>query len=168
MLTQADTLQTIAQISVALAGFAALAGAIGQRQDRESARLGFQRLRFVVLVGVLLLVLALLPLVIADYGLSLKSTWRAASAAAFVLNLIAGYATYRGFASAGLPITDWFAYIILYPLEVVAELSIILNIVSGLPEHAGALYLTYLLAALAQALAVFLRLLNSALTHAAE
>jgi hypothetical protein len=70
--------------------------------------------------------------------------------------------------SAGLPITDWFAYVLLYPLEVVAELSIILNVFSVLPEHAGALYLTYLLAALGQALAIFLRLLDSAFTHAAE
>ena len=167
MLTQADTLQTIAEISVALAGFAALAGAIGDRQDRDGTRLSFQRLRFVVLVGVLLLVLALLPLVIADYGLSPTSVWRASSAAAFVLNLVAGYATYRGFASAGLPIGDWFAYVILYPAEFIAEISIILNIFSVFSEHAGALYLTYLFVSLAQALAIFLRLLDSAFTHAA-
>jgi len=39
MLAEADILQTIAEISVALAGFAALAGAIGQRQECESTRL---------------------------------------------------------------------------------------------------------------------------------
>jgi hypothetical protein len=90
VLTESDTLQTIAEVSVALAGFAALAGAIGEREG-PTGRLSFQRLRFVVLVGVLLLMLSLLPLVIAGYGVSPASVWRASSGAAFVLNLIAGY-----------------------------------------------------------------------------
>jgi hypothetical protein len=56
LLAQAAALKTFSEINVALAGFAALAGVIGERLDSGSHAQIFERLRQVVIIALLYLV----------------------------------------------------------------------------------------------------------------
>ena len=161
MLAQGETLKTIAEVSAALAGFSALAGAFGGSSGRESARASFLRLHFVVFVALYLVLFALLPIVVADYGLSPTRVWQACSAIALVLNVVSAVPLVRDYAKAGLA-RGWLAYFVIYPLAVVLHTALILNTFSLMPEHAGSLYLTFLYAALVQAAAAFMWLIGSA------
>ena len=76
----------IAQIAGTFAGFAALAGVVGRRA-RGSTRHDVERLRTVILVGVMVIVTALIPIVVEGYGLIESAVWRVSSGLALVINL---------------------------------------------------------------------------------
>jgi len=167
MLPQAETLETIAEISAALAGFAALAGAVGNKQGQESPRASFERLRYVVLQALYLLMFAILPLVVADYRLPPTSVWQASSAAALLVNVAIAVPMFRNVSKVGLH-RGWLTYLIIYPLEAIANAALIANTFALLPDYAGPLYLTFLFAALAQTTVAFVWLLDAAFTPNVE
>lgn len=160
MLAESDTLLTIAEIGIAFAGFAALAGVIGRRRDREGARFDLERLRTVVYVCLLLVITSLVPVVVAKYQLSDGNVWRSSSFFALLLNWVVLVVVWRHANEAGLvedKSTNW----VVLSLEVAAELPLIVNVLGVLPSYAPASYFTFLFVVLLQTAFLFLRLLDS-------
>ena len=90
-MTGDDVLIGIAQIAGTFAGFAALTGIVGRRA-RGSSRYDVERLRTVILVGVMVVVTALIPTVVEGYGLNETTVWRVSSGLALVINWALGAA----------------------------------------------------------------------------
>ncbi len=161
MLTQASTLETFAEIFVALAGFAAIAGIVAERLDPEARGIGFARLRAVVLISIGFVFLSLLPLVVSDFGESERRVWRLCSLAAFSLNAAILWSSVRHGRTFGMSLTTGEFRFLIWPLESVLQLSLVANIFMVFPDRAGSLYLVFLIAALSQASIFFLILLDS-------
>jgi hypothetical protein len=161
MLTQASTLETFAEIFVALAGFAAIAGIVGDRLDPKTRGIGFSRLRAVVLISIGFVFLSLLPLVVSDFDASESRVWRLCSLAAFTLNAVMLWSSVRHGRAFGMSLTAGEFRFFIWPLESVLQLSLVANIFMVLPDSAGSLYLVFLIAALSQASIFFLILLDS-------
>jgi len=157
MLPQADILQTIAEVAVAVAGFAALAGAFSSgRLDAQDVVSGFQSLRLVVLSGLFVLTAALIPLVISEYGLTASTTWRLSSGIVYGINLIA-LVRNRNAIDSGFQENGWFALPITMILEAACHAVLLANIFGVFGEFASALYLTFLVSRFAQMAMMFLR-----------
>jgi hypothetical protein len=159
VLAQSDLLQTFAEVFAALAGFAALASALSR--GRETSPTDFGSLRFVVVVSLLLIVVCLLPLVIADAGVSEPAVWRVSSAIALLMNWATGYVLARYMARHRMPFRHPFALFVLYPTEVIAELALLGNVMGLSGGLASTLYLVYVLTGLAQAAASFVYFLDA-------
>jgi hypothetical protein len=159
-MTGDDVLIGIAQIAGTFAGFAALAGLVGRRA-RSSTRYDVERLRTVILVGVMVVVTGLIPIVVEGYGLNEATVWRVSSGLALVINWALGAAVATFGRRSGLLEADriykWAGYIIEVPLE----LALIANVFGVLSAHAAGFYLTFLYLALIQAVIVFVQLVNS-------
>ena len=159
-MTDDDVLIGIAQIAGTFAGFAALTGIVGRRAQ-GSSRHDVERLRTVILVGVMVVVTALMPTVVEGYGLNETTVWRVSSGLALVINWALG-ATVAVFGRrSGLLEADriykWAGFFIEVPLE----LALIANVLGVLSAHAAGFYLTFLYLALIQAVIVFVQLVNS-------
>ena len=155
-----DDLIGIAQIAGTFAGFAALAGIVGRRA-RGSSRHDVERLRTVILVGVMVVVTALIPIVVEGYGLIETTVWRVSSGLALVINwalaaAIAAFGRRSGLLEADR-IYKWAGYF----MEVPLELALIANVFGVSSTHATGFYLTFLYLALIQAVMVFVQLVNS-------
>ena len=161
MLTQASTLETFAEIFVALAGFAAIAGIVGDRLDPDSRGIGFSRLRAVVVISIGFVFLSLLPLVVSEFGESESRIWRLCSLVAFALNAVMLWSSVRHGRTFGMSFSAGEFRFLIWPLESVLQLSLVANIFMVLPDSAGSLYLVFLIAALSQASIFFLILLDS-------
>lgn len=159
MLAQQDALALIAEIAAAIAGFAALAGVFADRG--QPALQGFTRLRVVVSSGLLLLLAAIAPIVVAGFGVAPAVTWRVCSVGAFVANAIVFYQGISRSVQVEVPLKDWSAYVVFWPTEAVCQLALLANIFALLPAFGPSLYLAFLYAALVQTAWIFLELLDS-------
>jgi hypothetical protein len=155
-----DVLIGIAQIAGTFAGFAALAGLVGSRA-RASSRYEVERLRTVILNGVMVVVTALIPIVVERYGLNETTVWRISSGMALVINWALGAAVAAFGRRSGLLEADRIYKWAGYSIEVPLELALIANVFGVLSAHAAAFYLTFLYLALIQAVIVFVQLVNS-------
>jgi hypothetical protein len=160
MMLDIDILLSIAEIAVAFAGFAAIAGVIGNRQT-ASEHHDFERLRGVVVASIVVVVAALVPIVLWRFGLADESVWRLASGIALIINLLGLVQVVRGGTRSGLISTDRFYTRIAYMIEAPIQLTVIANVLSLSPEHLAALYLAFLVLLLCQAAVVFIGLLAS-------
>lgn len=160
MLAQSDLLQAFAEVSAALAGFAALARALSR--GREAAPTDFANLRFVVVVALDLIVICLLPLLVADAGVPERIVWRSSSAIALLLNWAMAYVVMRSMASHGIPFRQPLPLFVLYPSEVIGEFALLVNVLGLYAEYASTLYLAFLLIGFAQAAAAFVYFLDAA------
>ena len=166
MLPQQDTLSLIAEIAAAIAGFAALAGVFTDRSD--PAVQAFARLRVVVSSGLLLLLSAVGPIIVAAFGLPDATTWRICSAAAFGVN---AFILVQGLARSievDLPLRDWSTYVVFWPTEAICQLTLLANILGLFPSMAAPLYMAFLYSALVQTAWIFLELLDAAFRPAAR
>jgi len=77
-----DLLLVIAQLSVAFAGFASLASALGNRNRRDETRVDAGRLINMLVVGLCTAMLALVPFVLTLFGSSASIVWRSSAATA--------------------------------------------------------------------------------------
>lgn len=159
MLAQQDALALIAEIAAAIAGFAALAGVFADRGD--SAAQAFARLRVVVSSGLLLLLSAVGPIVVSEFGLSAGTTWRICSLAAFGVNAFIFYQGISRSAEIGVPLRDSSAFAVFWPTEAICQISLLCIILNVLPSMAAPLYLAFLYAALVQTAWIFLELLDA-------
>jgi hypothetical protein len=159
-MTGDDVLIGIAQIAGTFAGFAALTGIVGRRA-RGSSRHDVERLRTVILVGVTVVVAALIPTVVAGYGLNETTVWRVSSGLALVINWALGAAVTGFGRRSGLLEADRIYKWAGYAIEVPLQLALIANVFGGLSAHAAGLYLTFLFLSLIQAVIVFVQLVNS-------
>jgi hypothetical protein len=155
-----ENLIGIAQIASTFAGFAALAGIVGRRAH-ASSRHDVERLRTVILVGVMVVATALLPTVVEGYGRDEATVWRVSSGLALIINWALGAAVAAFGKRSGLFEADriykWAGWVIEVPLE----LALLANVFGVLSAHAAGLYLTFLYLALIQAVIVFIQLVNS-------
>jgi hypothetical protein len=155
-----DALIGIAQIAGTFAGFAALAGIVG-RKARGSSRYDVERLRTVILNGVMVVVTALIPIIVEGYGLNEATVWRASSGLALVINWALGAAVAAFGRRSGLIAADRIYKWAGLSIEVPLELALIANVFGVLSAHAAGFYLTFLYLALIQAVIVFVQLVNS-------
>lgn len=77
---QFDVLALVAELAVAIAGFASLVGLVGQWQGRDAASVDTMRLRSMIETSLLAAGLALLPRLPYEAGLSVEGSWRASGA----------------------------------------------------------------------------------------
>lgn len=86
---ESDLLLTIAEISIAFAGFASIVGVLGRRTSRDDPRLDGIRMQAMVVYSLLVVVFALLPVLGATWSSS-PSVWRLASAGLGAAGLATG------------------------------------------------------------------------------
>ena len=166
MLEEADTLLTFAEIGIAFAGFAALAGVIGKSRGRDGARRDLERLRAVIYISLLVVVAALIPVVVAKYLVLEGAVWRIASLITLLLNWMILVVVWRhSRRSFDRGDDDKIAMWILLPLELAIELLLIANVLGLLVAYAPAFYFTFLIVGLCQTAFLFLRLINSMFSH---
>jgi hypothetical protein len=157
-----ETFRSLAQIAIAFAGFAALAGIIGDRA-RPATQHNLVRLQAVVYTSLVLLISAYLPIVAAAYGIGETGVWRIASAISLPLDWFTLASVVRLGRRSGLHSADrWFAWTG-YSLEVLVELPLVINLLALVPRHAAALYLTSLFAVLTQTAIAFVLLIATLL-----
>ena len=82
-LNEFDVLLVIAQLSVAFAGFASLASALGNRSDGGETRVDAGRLINMLIIGLCTTMLALLPFIPALFGFTEAMVWRSSAVTAF-------------------------------------------------------------------------------------
>jgi hypothetical protein len=77
MMEQSGFLQTIAQVSIGLAGFAGVIAAFSK--FKIAAKAVTYRVRLMVVLSLLTMLLSLLPFLLLEFGLSEECTWRVAT-----------------------------------------------------------------------------------------
>lgn len=156
-----DALLTLAEIAATFVGFAALVSVLARRSRGELHRVTILRLRVVVVASLVVVISALLPVVMSNYGLPPETVWQASGIAAFVVNLVAVISSARWISRAQFRL--FAPFIGIWVVEVVAEVSVILVALGVLRHLAPGLFLTFLGAALVQAVLAFIALLDTLL-----
>jgi hypothetical protein len=162
-----DTLLSLAEISAAFAGFAALVSALKRNSDHAGEAIhDLLRLRLVISSAVAGVVAALLPVGLAGFGIDSSLLWRLA-AGAF---LVCDNGVIISFARAYSPVRrviepDQLAVSVVSILELV-EQSCLIVVLAGLStDNAPALYVTALIANISQAGFIFVRFVGSTFSH---
>lgn len=157
-----STLHSLAELGIGFAGFSALAGVIGDR-TQPTSRHNLARLLAVVYASLVIVVSAYVPIVATHFGASERLTWQLASAVALPLNWLGMGAMIRLGRRSGLHGADRLFTCLGYPLEVIVEIPLFINLFGLLPEQAFALFLTSLLAVLGQTIVAFVVLVTTLL-----
>lgn len=148
-----DTLLTLAEIAVALAGFTGIVGALGRRGADASREISWLRLRAMLEVSLRNAAFALLPIPFLGVASSETAIWRIASGAYLVV--VPAYILFRrrqaNAAAVGQALSG--PLLILLPLSLLACVANVLGL--GGP-HAFSLYLSSLLLGLVTAGMLFL------------
>lgn len=168
MLESTDTLLTIAEIAVAFAGFAGIASVLARSHPSIDPRVNALRLHNMVDIGLGIVVLALAPILLADFlsarGATPETFWRATAAFGFVY---AGAMYYRVNARSA-PVQKLIGYDLpgQNRLKALAISGLACVAVVGVMPHLAVAYALYLLGvgfALTACGILFLRILNSLL-----
>lgn len=168
MLENTDTLLSLAEITAAFAGFAALVSVIRRSSEQPAEAVhDLLRLRLVISSSVAGVAAALIPVGLAGYGLDVHLVWRLAA----LIFLIFDNGIIASFVGSYQPVRGTFppdrlAVTLVASLEVVEQASL-LAVVLGLSfGNAPALYVTALIANICQAGFIFVRFVGSAFRHA--
>lgn len=103
MIDPGETLGSTAQVAVALAGFAGVVVAFGERAVHEWSDLDKFRLRLLLTFSILPLTLSLAGLFLLTTELSLASIWEACSTISFLLFFTIALFLWRRFTSLSMP-----------------------------------------------------------------
>ncbi|MEZ5558069.1 MAG: hypothetical protein R3E86_05905 [Pseudomonadales bacterium] len=161
-LAQLDALLAIAEIAATFAGFAALVTLFGRRRVEGSGAHDLLRLRLVITTSVVVVVTALIPVALVGYGLSDGLTWRLAAGVYLALDYLGIVSLVRSFRPVrGLFPPDRLAVAVASALEVAVQGALLLILLGMFQERQSGLYISALVATLAQAAFVFLRLVES-------
>lgn len=154
-----DTLLTIAELAVALAGFASLVSVLGQRQDKGSRALDSFRLQAMLEMALRNAAFALIPLPFLQTGASDPTIWRILSGV-YLLAMVshAGFQIYRGHALVWG--ASWLK-VSLVSLTLISAVASAANILGLGGSHAFSLYLAALLVGLGFAGLLFLSVASS-------
>lgn len=144
-----DTLLTLAEIAVALAGFTGIVGVLGRREDDAARALTWMRLRAMLEVALRNAAFAVLPLPFLGLVDSETTIWRFASGAYFVTVLV--YIYLRRRASGGEVIST--PLMALLPISLLACVA---NVFGLAGPHAFSLYLLSLILGLVTAGMLFI------------
>jgi hypothetical protein len=140
-LSAADHLSTIAEVGVALAGFAALVGVVGRRADGESSSEVGLRLLFGLETSLSLVAAALLPLVPLTLGFDDATVWRTSAAVWLAADLALSWWIVRRARSIGVP-----AVLVpvlsraIWSASTLAQILLVGTILAVLPGRLDALY----------------------------
>jgi hypothetical protein len=159
-LAQNETLYTIAEIGATLAGFAALAGVLGSRGSGTAAG-NFANLWGVVLISLSLVIFSLVPVVVAEFGVSTFAVWRVSSAIFLVLMTAAGAIGMRHIIRPAAVI-NWVGKAVMFPGMALASAILLANALGISEQYAAASFLGVLLFYLSLAVVQFLLLLTDA------
>jgi len=157
MIEESNALETIAEISATISGFAALASVLGE--DPESKGQRFVRLRGVVSNGLLMTFCALIPVAFQHVGIADENMWRLTGAIALPLTWLAVYRNTRRSVSSGIKLNEEASYVGFAFLGV-SQISLVAVTSGVFPDIAGFLYIVFLLVALATIAIDFLDLLD--------
>lgn len=159
-----DLLLTVAEVSVALAGFASVVSIFGQRISNVDPRISYHRLRIMVELSLTATAFSLVPVMLAATDLSASANWRLSSlmfVAVATSHMVFRYARLRRAASnpdqVRFNATTW-AWV---GTGALAQLGLFLVVVGALPRGQAAAYLFALSYQLGLTGLYFLRLLES-------
>ena len=145
-MSESDILLTLAEVSVAFAGFASLVGVLGQRASVADPRVIGLRMRGMLLGSLLVVGFSIFPILLDLYGASMTLTWRGSSLA--LLLAIAAY--YWWFVSSILALgraqipTTRFQSRVVVPVLVAVAATLSALLVGNAYFAAPAVYLTAL------------------------
>lgn len=159
------TLLSLAEISAAFAGFAALVSVLKERGDRADALHGILRLRIVTSTSVVVIAASLVPIGLASFNLDDRVVWSVSAALLLALN----YGVIFSFLKSYKPVQDRFppdrtAVGIVGALEFLDQLALVLILANVWPALDFPLYLAALIVNICQAAFVFLRFVGSEFT----
>lgn len=159
MAEHADLLRTIAQISIAFAGFAGVIAAFGRFHIAPEVTVF--RVRMMVGIALVTLLYSLLPFLPTAFGLSESYSWRI-SAALFGIGLVAMYARtwtrLKPLFRAGLLDTQKHA-IVVYLIGATLIVALLASATARVAPYAPALYVTGLFFGLAMSSYYFIMLM---------
>ncbi len=159
-----DSLHLIAELAVAVAGFASLVAVIGRRQGRDYPHWDAARLGSMLETSLLVIAFSLLPLLPFKAGLSAEFSWRI-SAGVFAVSGVA-LALHQGRRARKLPGYSFLRpWTILFGVLSGSAVLVLALGASGLLDVVEATYLWGLYAYLARSGLLFLRLVRSLLEH---
>jgi hypothetical protein len=153
------TLLTIAELAVALAGFASLVSVIGRRQDATSRALDSRRLRAMLEVALHNAAFALVPLPFLQVAPSNPILWRLASGLqllTIVAHIVSSLRRARSYEGGWILISTWM-------LTSISVLTNLANILGLGGSNAFSLYLASLILGLGVAALLFLSVAASVL-----
>jgi hypothetical protein len=160
VLDQSETLFSFAEIGATLAGFAALAGVLGSRGSKAASR-NFANLWIVVLISLALTFFSLVPVVVAEFGISTFVVWRLSSAI-FLLLMTLALGLGMRLIIRPASVINWFGKAIVIPLVGLTDLLLLGNAIGISEQYAAAWFLSVLLFYLALAGVNFIFLLTAA------
>lgn len=155
-----DTLLSIAEIAVALAGFTSLVTVLGSRQDRASRARDRSRLQVMLELGLRNAAFAVIPLPFLEAGASEPALWRIMSG--FYLLAMAGHVVLQNRRGQGLAL--WGASSLRVSLVAVATISAVASAANVLGVHGSSsfsLYVASLVLGLVFAGLIFLSVASS-------
>jgi hypothetical protein len=166
VLDQSDILFSIAEIGATLAGFAALAGVLGNRGSRNATQ-NFANLWIVVLISLALTFFSLVPVVVAEFGISTFAVWRLSSAI-FLLLMTLALALGMRHIIRPASVINWFGKAIVIPLVGLTDVLLLGNAIGISEPYAAAWFLSVLIFYLALAGVNFILLLTAAFMPQAD
>jgi hypothetical protein len=143
VLDQNETLFTMAEIGATLAGFAALAGVLDQRGSRAATQ-NFANLWVVVLVSLAVTFFSLVPVVVAEFGISTFAVWRVSSAM-FVLVMTPAIGLGMRHIIRPASVLNWIGKAVLIPMGGLAHVVLLGNAIGVSEKYAAAGFLSVLL-----------------------
>lgn len=155
---ESDILLTVAELSVAFAGFATLAGVLGKPKSSDAAYMNASRLRGMLESALLALAFALIPFVPFLFDIDQGVGWRLSAGAFLLANVTRQVFLFRRLSAiraAGANMT-WLTVTL---VAQIASSIVLLGVVAGLfGEYSGAAYVFALFGALLNSAVLFLRL----------
>ena len=82
-MANADLMLTVAEVAVTFAGFAGLVTVIAQRLSGAASSMAAARLQGILVLSLLAVAFSFVPQLVAGFGLSEETAWRAASESGF-------------------------------------------------------------------------------------
>jgi hypothetical protein len=162
-LNDADFLFTVAEVSVALAGFAGLVSVVADRLGGRSGELGAHRLRTMLLYSLTATFFCLIPYICIRAGLAEIPSWRLCSAGLFIAWLLVfgrAFPRARRF-SRGIPFLHLLLAYLGIALSVVGLAVLAANAAGAFGSHANVAYLVAIVLLLLAATRLFVRLFVS-------
>lgn len=153
-MSDTDHLSTVAEVAIALAGFAALVGVLGRRSGQSKQSEVGLRLLFGLEASLLVVAAALLPIVPLSFGLSEGLVWRLSALLYLLADLGLAYMIFRRSGPLAIPaVAQPGMSRAIWTVSASGQLLLVVALLGFVPEYSPAVYLTVL----------YLNLVNSGL-----